>query len=83
MSLFVVNRRNEPALGVYESIRRIREYSQMHVSTRSNGASARSEASPEAQSTPIVVTPLIRTIDTSRPDRHKRRRKESLEKKDK
>jgi hypothetical protein len=52
-------------------------------STRFSGGSTRSEASSEAQSTPIVVTPLIRTIDTSRPDKHKRRRKESHETKDK
>ena len=52
-------------------------------STRFSGASTKSEASPEAQSTPIIVTPLIRTIDTSRPDKHKRRRKESHEAKDK
>jgi hypothetical protein len=38
-------------------------------STRFNGGSKRSEASPEVQSTPIVVTTLIRTIDTSRPDK--------------
>jgi hypothetical protein len=46
-------------------------------SARFYGGSSRSEDSPEAQSTPIVVTPLIRTIDTSRPDNHKRGRKES------
>ncbi len=51
-------------------------------STRFSGGSARSEASPEAQSTPTAVTPLIRTIDTFRPDRHKRRRKEGQETKD-
>ena len=48
-------------------------------STRFNEGSVRSEASPEAQSTPTDVTPLIRTIDTSLPDRQKRRRKESQE----
>jgi hypothetical protein len=52
-------------------------------STRLSGGSTRSEASPEDQPTPIVVTPLIHTIDTSRPDKHKRRRKESHEAKDK
>jgi hypothetical protein len=52
-------------------------------STRFSGGPARSEASPEAQPTPIVVTPLIRSIDTSRPDKYKRRRKESHETKDK
>ena len=48
-------------------------------STRFSGGSTKSESSPEAQSTPIVVTPLIHTIDTSRPDKHKRWRKESRE----
>jgi hypothetical protein len=52
-------------------------------STRFSGGSTRSEASPEAQPTPIIVTPLIRTMDTSRPDKYKRRRKESHEAKDK
>ena len=52
-------------------------------STTFSGGSMRSETSPKAQATPIVVTPLIRTIDTSRPDKHKRRRKESHEAKDK
>ena len=52
-------------------------------STRFSGGSTRSEASPEAQPTPIVVAPLIRTIDTFRPDKCKRRRKESQEVKDK
>jgi hypothetical protein len=54
-------------------------------STRFSGGSTRSEASPESQPTPIVVTPLIRTIDTSRPDKYKRRRMEitSHEAKDK
>jgi len=48
-------------------------------STRFGRGSTKSEDSLEAQSTPIVATPLLRTIDTSRPDRHKRRRKESRE----
>ena len=52
-------------------------------STRFGGGPTRSEASPEDQPTPIVVTPLIRTIDTSRPDKYKTRRKESQEAKDK
>jgi hypothetical protein len=52
-------------------------------STRFRGGSTRSETSPEDQPTPIVVTPLIRTIHTSRPDKYKRRRKESHEAKDK
>ena len=46
-------------------------------STRFRGGSTRSDASLEVQSTSIVVTPLIHTIDTSRPDKHKRWRKES------
>jgi hypothetical protein len=37
---------------------------------------------PEAQSTPNVVTPLILTLDTSRPDKHKRWRKRSNESND-
>jgi hypothetical protein len=52
-------------------------------STRFSGSSTRSEASPEAQPTPILVIPLIHTIDTSRPDEYKRRRKENHEAKDK
>ena len=51
--------------------------------TRFRGGSTKSEDSLEAQSTPIVATPLLRTIDTSRPDRHKRWRKESQETKGK
>jgi len=47
--------------------------------TRFIGGSTKLEASPEAQSTSIVATPLLRTIDTSCPDRHKRRRKENRE----
>ncbi len=52
-------------------------------STRFNGGPTRSETSPEVQLTPIVVTPLIHTIDTPRPDKYKRWRKESHETKDK
>ena len=52
-------------------------------STRFNEGSVRSEASPEAQSTPNVVTPLIHTMDISRPDKHNWRGKESHETKDK
>ena len=48
-------------------------------STRFSGGSTKSEDSREAQSTPVVATPLLRTIDTSRPDKYKRRRKESRE----
>ena len=46
-------------------------------STRFNGGQVRGGASSEVQSTSNVVTPLIRTPDTSRPDKYKRRRKES------
>jgi hypothetical protein len=48
-------------------------------STRFSGGSTRLGASSEAQSTTIVVTPLIHTLDTSRPDKYKRWRKESHE----
>ena len=47
-------------------------------STRFSGGSTKSEDSLEAQSTPIVDTPLLRTIDTSRPDKYKRRRKKKI-----
>ncbi len=40
----------------------------MH-STRFSGGSAGSGASSEAQSTSNAITPLIRTLDTSRPDK--------------
>jgi hypothetical protein len=52
-------------------------------STRYSGGSTRSETSSEAQSTPIVVNPLILTLETSRPDKYKRWRKESHKTKDK
>jgi hypothetical protein len=52
-------------------------------STRFSGGSTRSEASSEAQSTLSAVTPLIRTLDTSRPDKYNRWRKESHQTKDK
>jgi hypothetical protein len=45
-------------------------------STRFSGGLTRSETFPETQPTPIVVTPLIHTIDISRPDKYKRWRKE-------
>jgi hypothetical protein len=51
--------------------------------TRFNGDSTRLEASPEDQPTPFVVTPIIHIIDTSRPDKYKRLRKENREVKDK
>jgi len=50
--------------------------------TRFSGGSTKSDLLTETQSTPSVVTPLIHTIDTSRPDKHKRRRKENREVKD-
>jgi len=37
-------------------------------STRFSGGPSKLEASPEAQSTPIAATPLLRVMDTSRPD---------------
>ena len=40
-------------------------------STRFREGSTRSETSPTSRSTPIAVTPLIRTVDISRPDKHK------------
>ena len=52
-------------------------------STRFSGVSTRSGVSSETQSTPIVVTPLIHTLDTSHPDKYKRWRKESHEANDK
>jgi hypothetical protein len=44
-------------------------------STRFSGGPTRLEASPEVQPTPIVVTPLIRTMVTSYPDKYKKRKK--------
>jgi hypothetical protein len=44
--------------------------------TRFSGGPTRLESSPEAQPTPIVVTPLIRTMDTFPPDKYKKRKKE-------
>jgi hypothetical protein len=41
-------------------------------SVRFNGGTTRSGVSSEAQSIPNVVTPLIHTLDTSRPDKYKR-----------
>jgi hypothetical protein len=52
-------------------------------STRFNGGSPRSGASSEDQSTCITVTPLIHTLDTSRPDKYRKRKKESNEVRDK
>jgi hypothetical protein len=43
--------------------------------TRFSGGPTRLEASPEAQPTPIVVPPLIRTTTTFHPDRYKKRKK--------
>ncbi len=47
--------------------------------TRFNGGSSRSGTFSEAQSTSNVVTPLIRTLDTSRPDKYRNWEKESKE----
>ena len=52
-------------------------------STRFSGDTTRPEASSEAQPTPIVVTPLIRTMVTFHPDKYKKREKECQEAKDK
>ena len=53
-------------------------------STKFSGGETRSEASSDAQPTPFVVTSLTRTIDTlPKPDKFKRRKKESPESKDK
>ena len=51
--------------------------------TRFSGGPTRSEASPEAQPTPIVVTPLIRTMTTFCPDKYKKRKKECQKEEDK
>ena len=53
-------------------------------STRFSGGATRSEVSPNAQSTPFVVTSLTHTINTlPKPDKFKKRKKESPEMKDK
>ena len=44
--------------------------------TRFGGGPTTSEASVEAQPTPIVATPLIRTMVTFYPDKYKKRKKE-------
>ena len=51
--------------------------------TRFSGGPTRSEASPEAQPTPVVVTPLIRTMATFCPDKYKKRKKEGQKAEDK
>ena len=48
-------------------------------STRFSGGPNKLEDSPEAQSSPITATPLLRILDTSRPDDYKQRRKECQE----
>ena len=48
-------------------------------STRFSGGPIKLEDSPEDQSSPITTTPLLRILDTSRPDKHKRRKKECQE----
>jgi hypothetical protein len=52
-------------------------------STRFSGGLTRLEASPEAQPTQIVVTPLIRAMATSYPDKYKKREKECQKAEDK
>ena len=51
--------------------------------TRFSGGPTRLEASPEAQPTPIVVIPLIRTMTTFCPDKYKKRKKECQKTEDK
>jgi hypothetical protein len=52
--------------------------------TKFNGGATRSEVSSDDQPTPFVVTSPTRTIDTlPKPDKFKRRKKESPEVKDK
>jgi len=48
-------------------------------STRFSGGSTKSEDPPETQSTLTSTIPLLCTLDTSRPDKYKRWRKESQE----
>ena len=48
-------------------------------STRFRGGSTKSEEPLEAQSTPAATIPLLRSFDTSHPDKYKRWRKESQE----
>jgi hypothetical protein len=51
---------------------------------RLSGDTTRSETSSDAQPIPFVATPLIPIIDTlPKPDRYKRRKKESPEGRDK
>ena len=53
-------------------------------STRFSEGATRSEASPNAQPTPLVVTSLTHTINTlPKPDKFKRRKRGSPEVKDK
>ena len=69
------------AMRVFDVYTNILKY--MYI-TRFNGGATRSEASPNAQPTPFVVTSLPHTINTlPKPDKFKRRKKESPEVKDK
>jgi hypothetical protein len=68
------------AMRVFDVYANILEYM---YSTRFNGDATRSGVSLKDQLTPNVVTPLIHTLDTSRPDKYKRRGKESKEANDK
>jgi hypothetical protein len=47
-------------------------YTNILKHTRVSGGPTRLEAPPEAQPTPIVVTPLIRTMVTFHPDKYKK-----------
>jgi hypothetical protein len=51
--------------------------------TRFNGGPTRLEDSPEDQPTPIVFTPLIRTMTTLHPNKYKKRKKEWQKEEDK
>ena len=51
--------------------------------TRFNGGSVRTGDSSESQSTSNTTTPVIHILDTSRPDKYRKRKKESKEVSDK
>jgi hypothetical protein len=52
-------------------------YANMYI-TRFSGRPTRLETSSETQPTPIVITPLIRTMVTFRPDKYKIAKKKSV-----
>ena len=68
------------ALRVFNVYENILKY--MYI-TRFSGGPTRSETSPQTQPTPIVVTPLIRTMVTFCPDKYKKRKKECQKTEDK